>query len=375
MASGLTGTYLFPYPLQTDAVDVAADVQALAQGIETTMLLKAPLLSPTFTGVPLSTTPADADNSTKIATTAFVKNQLYLTAATASTTYAPIASPTFTGNVTMGNGDFIMGNALGDRITIYGTPDSATSYALGVESNTLYYKSSSLHRWYSGVVADGGTSEKMELASTQLLVNVPVVTPAATTTATSLRVPHGTAPSSPTNGDVWTTTAGMYARINGSTAQLAQTDSPTLTTPTISGGSFTSTYLIAPEEKWNVSATAVTTTTTVDYLTAQNWYYTTTSTAGACTINIRGNSGTTLSSLLAVGDSITFTFAIATGATTPAYFNAAQVDGTVTGVTVRWQYATTPTSGTTSGTDMYSFTVLKTAATPTYTVFASVAKW
>lgn len=162
--------------------------------------------------------------------------------------------------------------------------------------------------------------------------------------------------------------------------------SATLTTPTISGtatnsgtisgGDLSGNRFISPEEKWNVSATAVTTTTTVDYLTAQNWYYTTTSTAGACTINIRGNSGTTLSSLLVnVGDSVTFSFAIATGATTPAYFNAVQIDGTVTGVTVRWQYGTTPTSGTTSGTDMYSFTVIKTAATPTYTVFASVSKW
>lgn len=33
----------------------------------------------------------------------------------------------------------------------------------------------------------------------------------------SLRIPHGVAPSAPTNGDVWTTTAGMYARINGVT--------------------------------------------------------------------------------------------------------------------------------------------------------------
>lgn len=40
---------------------------------------------------------------------------------------------------------------------------------------------------------------------------------AATTSLSSLNVPHGTAPSSPVNGDVWTTTSGMYARINGST--------------------------------------------------------------------------------------------------------------------------------------------------------------
>ena len=136
-----------------------------------------------------------------------------------------------------------------------------------------------------------------------------------------------------------------------------------------------SSIFTAPEENWNVSATAVTATTTVDYLTAQNWYYTTASTAGASTLNIRGNSTTTLASILGTNQSATFSFAITTGASTPAYFNAVQIDGTATGVTTRWQYANTPTSGTTSGVDFYSFTVVKTAATPTYTVFASVARW
>lgn len=97
MASGLTATYLLPYPLQTDAVDVAADAQALAQAVENKLLLKANLASPTFTGTPAAPTPNNADNSTLIATTAFVKNQSYLTTTTAASTYAPIASPTFTG--------------------------------------------------------------------------------------------------------------------------------------------------------------------------------------------------------------------------------------------------------------------------------------
>jgi hypothetical protein len=74
MSSGATAVYGLPYPIQTDPVDVAADVQSLATNVETQLLLKAPLLSPTFTGVPLSTTPADSDSSTKIATTAFVNN-------------------------------------------------------------------------------------------------------------------------------------------------------------------------------------------------------------------------------------------------------------------------------------------------------------
>lgn len=44
-----------------------------------------------------------------------------------------------------------------------------------------------------------------------------VITTAGTTAAASLRIPHGAAPSSPTNGDVWTTTAGLFVRINGAT--------------------------------------------------------------------------------------------------------------------------------------------------------------
>ena len=35
--------------------------------------------------------------------------------------------------------------------------------------------------------------------------------------APSMRMPHGTAPSAPSDGDMWTTTAGLFIRINGST--------------------------------------------------------------------------------------------------------------------------------------------------------------
>lgn len=43
---------------------------------------------------------------------------------------------------------------------------------------------------------------------------------AGTTGVSSLRLPHGVAPTSPVNGDFWTTTAGAYARINGATVLL-----------------------------------------------------------------------------------------------------------------------------------------------------------
>lgn len=44
-----------------------------------------------------------------------------------------------------------------------------------------------------------------------------LLTLASATGGAGFRLPHGAAPTTPTNGDVWTTTAGIYARINGVT--------------------------------------------------------------------------------------------------------------------------------------------------------------
>jgi hypothetical protein len=32
-----------------------------------------------------------------------------------------------------------------------------------------------------------------------------------------LRIPHGSAPTSPVDGDMWTTTSGLFVRVNGVT--------------------------------------------------------------------------------------------------------------------------------------------------------------
>jgi hypothetical protein len=64
----------------------------------------------------------------------------------------------------------------------------------------------------------------MTVEGNQTLTGIKTL-PAATTSGPSFNVPHGTAPTSPTNGDVWTTTGGFFARINGATQQMAnQTD-------------------------------------------------------------------------------------------------------------------------------------------------------
>jgi len=145
----------------------------------------------------------------------------------------------------------------------------------------------------------------------------------------------------------------------------------TIATPTITGGTNTNSILVSPEERTTVSATAATGTINFDASTQGVLYYTTSASAN-WTLNIRGTSGITLSSILAVGDAITVTHLVTQGAT--AYYNSAvQVDGS--SVTPKWQGGTAPAAGNASSVDAYVYTVVKTAATPTYTVFASQTKF
>lgn len=145
----------------------------------------------------------------------------------------------------------------------------------------------------------------------------------------------------------------------------------TLTSPAINGGTNTGSVLVGPEERTTVSATAATGTIAYDAITQGVLYYTSNASAN-WTLNIRGNSGTTLSSILAVGDAITVTHLVTQGST--AYYNnAVQIDGS--SVTPKYQGGTAFAAGNASSIDAYVYTVVKTAATPTYTVFASQTKF
>jgi len=128
----------------------------------------------------------------------------------------------------------------------------------------------------------------------------------------------------------------------------------------------------APLEVCNVSATAATGTINVEVGSlGAVWYYTANASANF-TLNFRKSSTVSLSTLLAVGQSITIVFLNTNGAT--AYYPTAfQIDGSA--VTPKWQGGTAPSSGNASAIDAYSFTIIKTASTPTYTVLASQTKF
>lgn len=120
-----------------------------------------------------------------------------------------------------------------------------------------------------------------------------------------------------------------------------------------------------------ISATAATGTINFDAITQSVVYYTTNSSAN-WTINLRGNSGTTLNSLLSTGQAITVAF-LATNGASAYYNNVVQVDGTTSGVTTKWQNAT-PSSGNANSVDSYTYTIIKTGSA-TFTVLASQSKF
>lgn len=123
-------------------------------------------------------------------------------------------------------------------------------------------------------------------------------------------------------------------------------------------------------ETATVSATAATGTINFDVTTQSVLYYTSNATANF-TLNIRGNSTTTLNSLLSTGQSITVAF-LNTNGSTAYYNNAVTVDGA--SVTPKWQGGATPSAGNASSIDVYTYTVIKTGSA-TYTVLGTQIKF
>jgi hypothetical protein len=147
--------------------------------------------------------------------------------------------------------------------------------------------------------------------------------------------------------------------ITGTGANVLGT-SPTITNPLIT----------EIRETATVSATAATGTIQFDALTQVVLYYTTAS-SGNFTVNFRGNSGTSLDSVMSTGQSLSATFLVTNTGT--AYYNSAvTIDGN--SVTPKWQGGSAPTSGNASSIDSYTYVIIKTGSAA-FTVLASQTKF
>ena len=106
--------------------------------------------------------------------------------------------------------------------------DAVPAFTAGGDMTKAVYDPANIAQQLVGTTAVQTVTNKiMNLAS-------------STTAAASLNVPAGTAPTAPVNGDIWTTTSGAYARINGVTKQLDSSAGFTSTAqPITSGGLLT----------------------------------------------------------------------------------------------------------------------------------------
>ena len=344
-----------------DTADTAKPV-SIAQ--QTALDLKANLASPALTGTPTAPTATAATNTTQIATTAFVRAEVAALVNSAGSTLdtlgeiatalgndanlsttlttsiglkAPLASPTFTGTVTIPTGASITaptGLVKGD-------------VGLGNVDNT---------------------SNATERAATATLTNKTLTSPVINT------------PTGIVKGDVGLGSVDNTADIAKpvSTAQQTALDlKANIASPTFTGTATTSNLTVNGSLKIttaleiaSVSATSATGTINIDFLSNPVVYYTANATAN-WTLNVRGNSSTTMNTVMSTGDVATVTFMAQQGAT--AYYPTVyQIDGTA--VTPKWQGGTAPTSGNASSIDTYAVTVVKTAAN-TYTAFASQTKF
>jgi len=123
---------------------------------------------------------------------------------------------------------------------------------------------------------------------------------------------------------------------------------------------------IGIQEVVTVSATAATGTVNFDASTQSVLYYTTNASAN-WTLNIRGNSTTTLNSVMTTGQSLTVAFLVTQGATA-YYASALTIDGT--SVTPKYQGGNAWTFGDPSSIDAYTYTIIKTGSAA-FTVLAA----
>jgi hypothetical protein len=156
---------------------------------------------------------------------------------------------------------------------------------------------------------------------------------------------------------------GGFSSATAGTDYLTPSGSETITNKLLSG---------VNRNTHQTLASAAGGTINVSLLTDTTWYYTLNATSNI-TFNFRGSAGTALNSTLAVGESVVVRCYITNGAT-PYYPTGHQIDGSTLNVTIKW-LSSVLSAGNANSIDLYTYTIMKTAATPAYTIFASQTKF
>lgn len=292
-----------------------------------------------------------------------------VTSAVNELTVSNAASPSGTATITI---------AAPAVVTVAATPPSGTPVVFttdgflptGLVTNTTYFVKYINATTFNIAATTNGTSitttGSQSGTHTATFTGVPVIAASGGGTNVSVNIASKGSGVVQANGVEVVTLTGTQTLTN-----------KTLTSPSIDTveitGSITAAALKVPNIIENGTYGSVTWASTMNYdVLTQSVWYVTTNTANNWTLNIRGSSATTLASLMSNGDIITIAMIVENDAT--AFYNTAvQIDGVA--VTPKWQGGGAPSAGSASAHDSYSYTIIKTASTPTYLVFASQVKF
>ena len=121
-------------------------------------------------------------------------------------------------------------------------------------------------------------------------------------------------------------------------------------------------------EKVNIVGNCAANSTTIDLLTSSVWLFTSTC-GGNWTPNFRGNSSTSLDSIMSTGQVIVATIISQNGGST-GYSSSMNIDGS--GQTIYWSNDETPDErGGNSGYDVYQYSIIKTGGGNSYLVLGN----
>ena len=176
----------------------------------------------------------------------------------------------------------------------------------------------------------------------------------------------------------YSTTDTYISCVNGGSVSLRYDNSKKLETLStgvqVTGVTSTTSLSVGPgvlqEKLYNV-ASALTGTVNFDVVTNGLVQYYTTNSSGTFIVNLRGDGSTTFNSLMDIGKTTVFTVYSAQN-NASYYMTDFKIDGS--SITEKWNGGSAPSAGTASGTDVYTFNIMKTADA-TFTVFATFSNF